>query len=103
MRSPLDLGPAGLDGGRNLGEQLRYRQPGEPISSPVARSSRANIPKHNELRAEFLAIIRPYRVGDVEDLADVAAQLPHAEQKRAAEIWQRIEPAFELRRRDQSS
>jgi len=37
--------PAHLDGGHHLGEQLRYRQPGEADQLAVARSSRANIPE----------------------------------------------------------
>jgi hypothetical protein len=54
------------------------------------------------LSAEFQAIMRPYSTGPGDTIAAVAARLPEAERKRAAEIWQRISPSFEAWKLDQS-
>jgi hypothetical protein len=58
--------------------------------------------EHNQLRAEFLAIVDPYRINPGEPSAAVIARLPEADLKRAAEIWQRIGPSFEAWQQDRS-
>jgi hypothetical protein len=58
--------------------------------------------EQNRLRAEFLAIVRPYSASPAEPIQATVARLSEAEMKRAAEIWQRIAPSFEAWRRDRS-
>jgi hypothetical protein len=60
------------------------------------------VEEYYRLRAEFLALVRPYRVSSADTIRAAVARLPEAEMKRATEIWQRIGPSFEAWRRDQS-
>jgi hypothetical protein len=55
-----------------------------------------------ELSAEFDGLMRPYDADDpTEFVGNVISRMPEADAKRAAEIWERIGPHYEMWRRDQ--
>ncbi len=61
----------------------------------------AHMQEQDELRAEFLAIIKRFGAPG-EPILDIVSRLPRDEMKRAAEIWPRIGPAFVAWRSEQS-